>query len=78
LPIAVNVPSDEADIRPVDDAAIRAALGGIVIDFQTDQLPAVAATRNLGNDYGWSIMSVVLVLVGLECFMAMRFGHYRR
>ena len=22
--------------------------------------------------------TIVLVLVGLECFMAMRFGHYRR
>jgi hypothetical protein len=78
IPIAVNVPGDEADIRPVDDAAIRVALGGIDINFETDQLPPMASDRTHGNDYGWSIMTIVLVLVGAECFLAMMFGHYKR
>jgi len=84
VPIAVNVPSagenetPEADVRPVDQNAIRKALGEIEIAFERDQLPAVAERNSAGNDFGWSMMMVVLGMVGLECFLAMRFGHYRR
>jgi len=78
LPIAVNVPADEADIRPMDDAAIRKALGEIEIDFQADQVPPPAQREDNANDFGWSFMLIVLGLVGMECFLAMRFGHYRR
>jgi hypothetical protein len=77
IPVAVNVPDDEADIRPLDNNAIREALGGIDITLADDQLPALD-TQQAGNDFGWSFMVVVLGLVGLECFLAMRFGHYRR
>jgi hypothetical protein len=78
LPIAVNVPSDEADIRPMDDAAIRKVLGEIDIDFQADQVPPPAQQADSANDFGWSFMLIVLGLVGTECLLAMRFGHYRR
>jgi hypothetical protein len=78
IPVAVNVPDDEADIRPMDGSAIKKALGDIEISMLDDQLPAEAASQISGNDFGWSFMLIVLTLVGLECFMAMKFGHYRR
>ena len=31
-----------------------------------------------GNDFGWPFMLAALIFVAAECFMAMRFGHYRR
>jgi Mg-chelatase subunit ChlD len=77
IPVAVNVPDDEADIRTLDNTAIRSALGDIDITLADDQLPALD-TQQAGNDFGWSFMLVVLGLVGLECFLAMRFGHYKR
>jgi hypothetical protein len=77
LPVVVNVPSDEADIRPMDNNAIREALGNIDLTLADDQLPELA-TQTAGNDFGWSFMLVVLGLVGLECFLAMTFGHYKR
>jgi hypothetical protein len=78
IPIAVNVPSDEADVRPVDPSLIRKALGDVDIDFEADQLPPMTETANAGNDFGWSVMVVVLTMVALECFLAMKFGHYKR
>ena len=77
IPVVVNVPDDEADIRPLDNNAIRQALGNIDVSLADDQLPELA-TQTAGNDFGWSFMLVVLGLVGLECFLAMTFGHYRR
>jgi hypothetical protein len=78
IPVAVNVPDDEADIRPLDPAAIRKALGEIEISLQDDQLPPPEKSQLPGNDFGWSVMVLVLIFVGLECFLAMRFGHYKR
>ncbi|WP_428937008.1 BatA domain-containing protein [Fontivita pretiosa] len=78
IPIAVNVPEDEADIRPLEAAAIQKALGGIDLSLFDEQLPPPAESEHAGNDFGWSVMILVLMLVGLECFLAMRFGHYRR
>jgi hypothetical protein len=78
MPVSVNVPSDEADIRTLDNAAIKKALGDIDLALESDQLPPVPVTADSGNDYGWSVMAIVLALVAVECFMAMRFGHYRR
>jgi len=43
-----------------------------------DQLPAEAQSALAGNDFGWSFMIAVLALVAAECFMAMKFGHYKR
>ena len=78
IPIAVNVPSDEADVRHVDSAVIRKALGDVDIDFQADHLPPLTASEDQANDFGWSFMLVVLALVAAECFLAMKFGHYKR
>jgi Mg-chelatase subunit ChlD len=77
IPVAVNVPQDEADIRPLDNAAIRKALGDVNITMEGDDLPAITA-QTAGRDFGWSFMLVVLGLVGMECFLAMKFGHYKR
>lgn len=74
IPIAVNVPDDEADIRPLDSQAIRKALGEIEMTLLGDQLPP-PGLESSGNDFGWNVMLGVLVLVGLECFLAMKFGH---
>jgi hypothetical protein len=78
IPVAVNVPDDGADIRPLEASAIRKALGDIDVTLLDDQLPPPAKTQVAGNDFGWSVMVAVLAFVGLECFLAMRFGHYRR
>ncbi len=79
LPVAVNVPPDEADVRILDNAAIKRALGDVEVDLQGDSLPPLAATpETAGNDFGWPLMLAGLLLVGSECFMAMRFGHYRK
>ncbi len=78
LPIAVNVPDDEADIRLLPRDAVRKALGDIEMELFDDTLPASALSRDDGNDLGWAIMAVVLVLAGFESLMAMYFGHYRR
>ena len=72
------MPDDEADITHLDENALKAALGGIEMDFAGDSVPQAAVAAHSGNDYGWIILLSLLVLLGLECFMAMRFGHYRR
>ena len=79
-PIAVNVPTSEADTRSLDSQAIRRALGGIDIEFQQDTVPpeAAAAQISQGREFGWSIMAIVLGLVAAESFMAMKFGRYKR
>jgi hypothetical protein len=76
VPISVNPPADEADIRAVTDDAIRQALGNIDVAFEAAELPTLVSQDR--RDFGWSLMTVVLILLGVECFMAMRFGHHRR
>lgn len=78
VPISVNVPSTEADIRPVSEEAIRQALGNAALTFAGADLPEAFASADEGRDFGWSLMTIVLVLLGAECFFAMRFGHHRR
>ncbi len=78
IPIAVNVPSDEADVRTLDDNALRRALGNIDLTMLGDHLPPLAAQQSAGEDYGWTVMVALFSLVALESFMAMRFGHQRR
>jgi hypothetical protein len=77
-PIAVNVPADEADVRTLTDGAIRKALGDIGVGFLGDQVPVEAMKQQSGNDLGWTLMMLVLMLAAVECYLAMRFGHYRR
>lgn len=78
IPVAVNVPDDEADIRVLDSAAIRKALGDIALQEFDDTVPALEEVQQSGQDYGWPIMVIVLALVGFECLIAMRFGHFRK
>ena len=78
VPIAVNVPAVEADIRTIPDQSIREDLGNIQMSTEGDQPPAEGAVAQAGRDWGWNIMVLVFVLLGIEAFMAMRFGHWRR
>lgn len=78
IPVAVVLPEDEADVTHLEETALRAALGDIEVELFGDSVPQLAAAARDGQDYGWGIMLTLLVLLGLECFMAMRFGHYRR
>jgi hypothetical protein len=78
-PVVVNVPTAEADTRAVDAEAIRRALGGIDMTFQGDSLPPPEADQAAeGRDFGWPIMLAVLGLAGVESFLAMKFGRYKR
>lgn len=77
-PVAVNVPADEADVRTLNNAALQQALGGVEMTLYGDQLPAPGATAGSGGDWSRALLLVVLLLAGVECYMAMRFGHYRR
>ena len=77
VPIAVNLPRTEADIRTLNDTAVRKALGDIDMTLEADQPPSDAQIAQAGRDWGWDIMLAVLLLLGVEAFMAMRFGHWR-
>jgi len=76
--IAVNVPADEADVRTIDDAAVRHALGDINMTMEGDSVPVDVAVEQQGKEIGWAIMTGVLALLAMETVMAMRFGHHRR
>ena len=79
VPVAVNVPAAaEADVRTLPGEAIREAIGGIDVALLGPDLPADAALSDTGNDLSWTFMLLVLALLGVECVMAMHFGHYRR
>ena len=73
-PIAVNMPASESDVRRLDDAALREALGGIDMTF-SDVNDTVGVVAQDGNDFGWPLLLGVLVLAAAETFMALRFGH---
>jgi hypothetical protein len=77
VPIAVNVPAEEADVHTIDNAAIKSALGNIDLTLAGDQPPTDTAIASMANDWGWTVMLILLVAVGLESFMAMHFGHFR-
>jgi hypothetical protein len=76
-PIAVNLPADGADVRAVDGAQIRRALGDVEVELNADQLPPVQASEVAGSDFGWSVMIIVLGLLAVECLLAKSFGHRR-
>jgi hypothetical protein len=79
VPIAVNVPAaDEANVTTLADDSIRHALGDIEVSLQGADLPADALAGRQGNDFSWWCMMAVLGLLCVECFMAMKFGHYHR
>jgi len=78
IPIAVNIPRGEADIRTLNREAVRHTLGDIEMTMEGDQPPTEAAVAQAGRDWGWHLMVIVFALLGAEAFMAMRFGHWRR
>jgi hypothetical protein len=77
VPIAVNIPREEADLRTLLDPAIRDALGGIEMDMEGDQPPSDLQVAQAGRDWGWHLTLIVLGLLCIEAFMAMRFGHWK-
>ena len=78
VPVAVNVPAEEADVHTIDDTALKSALGNINMTLNNDQPLALIAQSSVGDDWGWSVMLAVLGLVGTESYLAMRFGHFKR
>ncbi len=78
-PVAVNLPTTESDLRPLAEQSVVAALGDIEIQWMGDELPSEAMAEDENRaDFGWSLLLAVLLLAGVECFMAMRFGRHRR
>ena len=43
-----------------------------------DSISIAGLKADTCNDWSWALMAIVLSLAALECFMAMRFGHYKR
>ena len=78
LPIAVNVPPGSADVRPASAAEILHAIGDVHCEMLGDSLPPADTLQTAGNDYGWSVMLILLGLLGAECFLALRFGRHRQ
>jgi len=81
VPIAVNVDAAAvSDLRPLDDSQLLSAMGNASVRLSKDQLPGPedADQAELGRSWQRGLMVALLVAVGLECFLAMRFGHYRR
>ena len=78
IPIAVNVPANEADVRVLPPDAIKKALGDIDLAMEDDAVHSPASRPIPATTGAWAFMAVVLALAGLECFLAMRFGHYKR
>jgi hypothetical protein len=79
FPIAVNLPSGEADVRTIGNEGVRKALGSIEMTLRGDQPPAAESiAQETGNDLSWIVMAAVFLLLLAECYLAMRFGHYGR
>ena len=77
-PVAVNVPGTEADIRTLEIAAVRRAMGDIELEPLGDTLPPVdEAAQREQNDLSWPILLALLPLLGIESLMAWRFSHGR-
>jgi hypothetical protein len=76
--IAVNVPSDEADVRTITSEQVKKDMGDIDMRLEGDSVPAPSIAANEGLDMGWSVMVIVFLLLAVECLMAMMFGHHRR
>ena len=78
VPVAVNVASDDADVRTVGNDGVRQALGGIAMTGLGDELPleAIVAAKD-GYDWAGQILLILLAVLGVECVMAMYFGRAR-
>jgi hypothetical protein len=78
LPIAVNIPPEASDVRTIDDAAIKSALGGIDLSLTGDQPLTLTSDPHPSADWGWTLMLLVLFLTGAETFCARQFGNQRK
>ena len=78
IPIAVNVPANEADVRVLPPETVKKALGDIELAMEDDSAQLAGLKADSSNDWSWAFMATVLALAALECFLAMRFGHYKR
>ncbi|MDB5296635.1 MAG: hypothetical protein JWO31_2618 [Phycisphaerales bacterium] len=79
VPVAVNVAADEADVRTIGNDAVRKALGDVQMTLLGDAIPPASALADQdGRDWAGPLLLGLLALLGIECVMAMRFGHYRR
>jgi hypothetical protein len=78
VPVVVNVPAEEADVRTIGNDQIRKALGDVDVVLQGDEIPSEAALDQEGHDWAGPVLVAVLCLLAAECLMAMAFGHYRR
>lgn len=66
LPIAVNLPPDEADVRVLDNHAIAAAMGDVPMRLWGDSIPAQTHLSGRSTDWGWPIMLGVMGLLLVE------------
>ncbi|MEM6561855.1 MAG: BatA domain-containing protein [Planctomycetota bacterium] len=73
FPIAVNMPAAESDVRRLDEAALREALGGIELTIA--DVTADVGIEESANDFGWPLLLAVLLLAASETWMALKFGH---
>lgn len=78
MPVAVNVPGDESDLRPLDPAALQAALAPLPVTVHGDRLPPAGAASDSAADYGWALLLAVAALAAAETLLALRFGHHAR
>lgn len=77
-PVVVNLPADEADVRTLDAAAVRKALGDVPIELLGDSLaPVDADAARASSDLSWPILLALLPLLGIESLLAWRFSHGR-
>lgn len=72
-PIAVNFPAGESDLRTLDGASLRHALGGVAMQFEQDQPPSGESDASESRDLGWSLLAMAASLLVAECFLAMWF-----
>lgn len=78
VPVVVNVPPSEADIRVIPTDAVKKAMGDVDLAVEDDSVSVAGLKADTSNDWSWIAMFAVLLLAGIECFLAMRFGHYKR
>ena len=78
IPIAVNIPAEESDVRTIPAAAAVKALGIEVQIVSAENRDSGSVSLDDNADYGWALMMAVLGLVTAECLLAMRFGHYKK
>jgi Mg-chelatase subunit ChlD len=74
-PVAVNVSPDEADVRTLDAASLKHALGDIDFELLGDAISTdeERSARSV-SDWSWPLMLLVVPLLFAESLMAWRFS----